>query len=218
MQFSPATIQILKNYAQINSNILFREGNTLATISSGKNLFSTAVIAETIPKEFAVYDLNSLLALLSLTENPDIEFDENSLHISKNGAKFQYFFSDASIIIAPPQKVITVDEHFKFDLSKEDISTIIKASSVMSAPSLSFISEGGEVFLKVGDPKVPGTNNYSKKIGDFDEAFNVEVGIENIKVIPENYSVALSKKKFIYMHNVERNLKYWIAAKPTSQI
>ena len=66
MQISKETIDILKNFAGVNSNILIRKGKTLATISTAKNIFAKADVAEDFPEEVAVYDLNSLLALLTL--------------------------------------------------------------------------------------------------------------------------------------------------------
>ena len=39
MQVSKETIDILKNFATINSNILIRKGKTLSTISTAKTRF-----------------------------------------------------------------------------------------------------------------------------------------------------------------------------------
>ena len=69
MQISKETIDILKNFAGVNSNILIRKGKTLATISTAKNIFAKADVAEDFPEEVAIYDLNSLLALLTVMEN-----------------------------------------------------------------------------------------------------------------------------------------------------
>ena len=46
MKISKETIDVLKNYASINTNILVREGNVLSTISTGKNIFSRSVVKE----------------------------------------------------------------------------------------------------------------------------------------------------------------------------
>ena len=92
MKISNDTIEVLKNFAGINTNILVREGNTLSTISTGKNIFSKAVLKETFPKEFAIYDLNSLLSLLTLTEDADINFEDESLKFSKGNSVFEYFY------------------------------------------------------------------------------------------------------------------------------
>ena len=90
MKLSKQALDVLKNFATINTNILVREGNTLSTISTGKNIFARAEITEAFPKEFAVYDLNSLLSLLTVMEDTDVDFGDESLTVSKGNAKFEY--------------------------------------------------------------------------------------------------------------------------------
>ena len=46
MKLSKDTLDVLKNFATINTNILVREGNSLSTISTGKNIFAKADITE----------------------------------------------------------------------------------------------------------------------------------------------------------------------------
>ena len=52
------TMQVLKNYATINSSILFSEGNQLKTISVGENAIAQLTFAATFPETFGIYDLN----------------------------------------------------------------------------------------------------------------------------------------------------------------
>ena len=54
MKISNDTIEVLKNFAGINTNILVREGNTLSTISTGKNIFAKAEL--NIPMKIKVYN------------------------------------------------------------------------------------------------------------------------------------------------------------------
>ena len=58
MKLSEHTISVLKNYANINQNLVVKEGNELLTMSSMKNIVAKATVAESFPKEFAIYDLN----------------------------------------------------------------------------------------------------------------------------------------------------------------
>jgi hypothetical protein len=111
MQISNETIQVLKNFAAINSNLMIRKGKTLSTISTAKNIFGKAEVAEEFPQEVAIYDLNSLLALLTLMENQNVEFGEKSLTISKDNGKFEYFYSAPNVIVAAPEKSIELDNH-----------------------------------------------------------------------------------------------------------
>ena len=66
MQISKNTFEVLKNFSEINENLLIKPGNELKTISVMKNVLAKATIEETFDKEFAIYDLNSFLNVLSL--------------------------------------------------------------------------------------------------------------------------------------------------------
>ena len=218
MKFSPQTLAVLKNFSGINQNVFLRKGNVISTINTGKSIFATATIAEEIPSDVPVYDLGSLLALLSLTDSPEIEFGEKSLIISKDGAEFEFFYSDPEILVFPPKKEINFPGFFTFTLSKDDVTTILKAAAVMSAPTMSIVSKSGKVMVKVGDPKVAASNSYKKVVGESDAEFNVQIAVEMLKIIPENYEVSLTKQKFINFKNTERGLVYWLAAAPQSVV
>ena len=56
MNLSNDTIAILKNFANINQNILVKPGEKLNTISTMKNILATASIKESFEQEFAIYD------------------------------------------------------------------------------------------------------------------------------------------------------------------
>ena len=74
MELNEDTLQILKNFASINSNIVFDEGNTIKTISEAKNILSEATISESFPQKFGVYDLNEFLGVLGLVDKPSLKF------------------------------------------------------------------------------------------------------------------------------------------------
>ena len=218
MKISKETLETLKNFATINTNILVREGSTLSTISTGKNIFAKAEVKETFPKEFAIYDLNSLLSLLTLMEDTDLEFGDESLIVSKGSSVFEYFYADPNIIVSAPDQTIDVDDFFQFDFSKDDIDMIMKAAAITAAPMLSIIGENGEVIVTVGDPSTPKSNRFRQVIGTTDKTFNAMLAIENFKVVPASYNVTLSQKKFMYLVSSKGELKYWLALERSSDI
>ena len=57
MNLSEKTFNLLKNFSSINQSILFKQGNTLRTMSVMKNILAEADIEEDIPQDFAIYDL-----------------------------------------------------------------------------------------------------------------------------------------------------------------
>ena len=89
MKLSENTLTVLKNFAGINNSILVKQGNKLRTISVAKNILAEANITEEFPREFAIYDLNQFLNGLSLHQDPDLDFTEESyINIREGNAKF----------------------------------------------------------------------------------------------------------------------------------
>jgi len=84
MKLSEDTVQVLKNFSGINQSLQFKAGKTLKTISPLKTIFVEATVGEDFPKEFALYDLNKLLAKVSLYKDADLSFDDDKLNISAN--------------------------------------------------------------------------------------------------------------------------------------
>lgn len=222
MKISNDTLSVLKNFATVNTNILVRKGNTLSTISTGKNIFATATIAETFDREFAIYDLNSLLGLLTLVEDTEIAFGEDSITMSTGCGLFEYFYCEDNIITAAPDKQIEVDDFFSFDLSAEELNMIQKAAGIAAAPMVSVIGNGSSATLVVGDPAIESgqsnKNNYTQPISESDKTFAAHLQIENLKVLPGDYRVVISQKKFMHLINTTSNVKYWLALHPSSEI
>jgi len=217
MKLSKNTIEVLKNFATINTNILVREGSTLSTISTGKNIFARADIEESFPQEFAVYDLNSLLSLLTVIEDPDVVFEEERLLVSKGASRFEYYFADPNIIVSAPDKTIEVDNFFEFELNKDNVEMILKAAGITGAPMLSIKGDGENIRVEVGDPNTPKSNAYRTDVVTSDVTFDARLAIENFKVIPDTYKVIISKKKFMYLES-KAGRKYWLALERSSDI
>lgn len=219
MKISNDTLALLKNFASINTNILVRQGSVLSTVSEGKNILARATVAETFPRELAVYDLNNLLALLSLWEEHEIDFEEASMFLRKDGQEFEYGYADPSVVTAAPDKTLEIDPFFTFTLTAADISMVQKAASILSAPTMSIVSKGGKVTLTVSDPSNPRANAYRKEltttdVGDFD----CRLKVENLKVIGDDYTVALGRKKAMHFKHSSKDLEYWLAMEPSSVV
>ena len=107
MRLSEQTVSLLKNFASINQNLQFKEGNKLSTISAQKNILVNAEIPETLPSDFAIYDLNKFLGVMSLFQDPELEIGTTSMTI---GGKANYVFADPTMIVVPPEKDLAFPE------------------------------------------------------------------------------------------------------------
>ena len=96
-KISNETLEVLKNFSSINSNILVKEGNTLTTISPVKNVMAEAEISETFDQEFGIWDLNKFLGTVSLFEDPEFFFNEKEKNISKKWKIFKNIMTQKNI-------------------------------------------------------------------------------------------------------------------------
>ena len=218
MNLSDNTLGILKNFAGINNSILVKEGNQLRTISVMKNILAEAEIPEDFPRQFGIYDLNQFLNGLSLHSDPNLDFTEQSyLTISEGRRKVKYFFADPQVIIAPPEKEITLPtEDVCFQLESITLEKLLKAAAVYQLPDLCAVSENGTIKLVVHDKKTDTSNEFAIVVGETDRNFSFNFKIENIKIIPGAYDVVISSKLLSRFVNNKLNLTYYIALEPDS--
>ena len=173
MKVSSDTLQVLKNFSSINTNIVFKPGDIISTISSAKNIFARAKIQEEIPNQFAVYDLNSLLAMISIVNDQEVKFGDKSLQISSPAGMFEYFYSNPEVVTAAPEGEIQHTEVYKFKLTAEDVQMLMKAAAITSAPTISITCNNQNVTMSVGDRKNKSANSFSRDLGSAFDQFDI---------------------------------------------
>src|SRR5574343_902665 len=104
MKLSQKTIQVLKNFTQINGGIVIPGGKTIKTMAVARNIFAQAEIDEEIP-ECAFYNLSEFLSVLSLFKDPELDFTEKYVDVGAGRSKVRYFYSDPTVISAPTKDI-----------------------------------------------------------------------------------------------------------------
>ena len=218
MKLSDSTLAVLKNFAGINNSILVKKGTQLRTMSVAKNILAEAEIPEDFPRDVAIYDLNQFLNGLSLHQDPNLDFTEDSHITIKEGRhRVKYFYADPQVIIAPPEKEINLPtQEVCFQLESTSLDKLVKAAAVYQLPDLSVIGENGEITMVVRDKKNDTSNEYAVNVGETDKQFEFNFKMENIKIIPGAYDVVISSKLLSEFTNTQYNLKYFIALEPDS--
>ena len=218
MKLTDSTLAVLKNFAGINNSILVKKGNQLRTISVAKNILAEAEIPEDFPRDVAIYDLNQFLNGLSLHQDPNLDFTEDShITIKEGRRRVKYFYADPQVIIAPPDKEINLPtQEVCFQLESTSLEKLVKAAAVYQFPELSVIGANGEITMVVRDKKNDTSNEYAVNLGETDSNFEFNFKMENIKIIPGSYDVVISSKLLSEFTNTQYNLKYFIALEPDS--
>jgi len=222
MKLSTETIDVLKNFAVINQGIFFKEGKTLKTVSSHKNIMAQAVIKEKIPTEFGVYDLNNFLSVLSLNrDEPVLSFKNNNVIISSTDGRreIKYRFCAAHMIVTPPEKTLVVpNPEISFSIKESDLKDIIQQANVLSSPNIAVESDGDKITMRTfdgsDDAAHDGTSTIDKGNGD---KYSMLFKTENFKMIPGDYDVQISSKGISHFKNKTLDIEYWIATEANSK-
>ena len=157
------TLMVLKNFAGINNSILVKKGSKLRTMSVAKNILAEADITEDFPREFGIYDLNQFLNGLSLHQDPNLDFSEDTyLTIREGKRRVKYFYADPQVIVSPPEKEISLPtKDVCFQLESITLEKLLKAAAVYQLPDLSAVGEAGVVKLVVRDKKNDTSNEFA---------------------------------------------------------
>jgi len=220
MELTDKTMQVLKNYATINPNVVIEEGNVIKTVSEAKNLLSKSVVDVDFPKTFGVYDLGEFLSVVGLMTSPRLTFDDSFVTISDSSgrSRIKYFYSDPDILTKPTKDIIMPECEVKFTLDRETLSRIKRAASVLGHTEMSLSVSDKVMCLSVIDINDKTSNVFSIDVdGTYDaDRFNFVFNISNLKMIDGDYDVEISSKLISHFVNKESGIEYWCALEKTS--
>ena len=97
------------------------------------------------------------------------------------------------------------------------LDSLLKASSVLSLPDMLYSSDGSTDVLTVKHKKNSTSNVFSKTVAQGNgSTYEMFLRMENVKVIPGDYTVFVSSKGIAHFTNRNISVEYFIATEPDS--
>ena len=214
MKLSNETLNVLKNFAGINSGIEFKSGNKLSTISSTKTVLAKATLKDDFPQDFCIYDLNQFLSVHSLSKDTELDFDPQNVIFKSGRSKTKYRMTSKNMIVSPPDKELKLPSiDGNFTLKEEDLVQALKNAAVLQSPNIAFESDGDKVTVTVFNSKDDSAHTNTIQIGTVtdDKKFKAVFLTENFKMIHSTYNVEISKAGLSHFKNEVGDLEYYIA-------
>lgn len=218
MKLSKKTLDILKNFSAINTNILIKAGNTLSTKAVANNIFATVEVEEEFETEVGIFNLPEFLGVLSLFTNPDIKFSTKYLTLQEGSSKIKYVYADSSILVYPDKSPKTLDFDVEFNLTASHLVQLQKAAAALGVQDIAFECEGKKIVAKVLDKKNDSSNNYIIELEtESPESFTTYFKVDNFKFLPDDYTVFISKKNLAKWNGKDLKTVYYVAAEADSR-
>jgi hypothetical protein len=150
MRLSPLTVEILNNFASINTELYLRPSSEIWTCAeagpcgAGTPLIAYAEVEDLFPVECGIYDLNRFLAALSVFDNEaEIKFTPEEIILQ--GAKGQmmhypttteemlkWSHLDRAVIDTLKKNIKEAQPQVHFDISQHEIVQVQRAAGILA--------------------------------------------------------------------------------------
>ena len=225
MQLSKSTVEVLRNFSDINPSILITPGNRLVSFANDGGVLANAEVEDEFTSRFGIYDLNSFLSLTSLIDDPvlDTANSDKYVTISGNGTKYKFFVAKESLLRIPPKTELELpSEDIKFSLDDGSLKRVLRAAAVLSLDTVCFYSSDNGLYFGASDPKQQDSDSFSVRLDDYKgPEFKLFVSISKLTLLPGNYDIAVCyarKPMMVLFTNVDRDVRYWAGAELDSYV
>lgn len=195
MKISKRTVDVLKNFQQINPSLMFRRGSVLTTMAPSKKIVAEVSVDEDFDRDFGVYELSKLLGLLGMLGDPDVELGESSMTIRSEGREVEYVYSPEETIVSPPAKRIELPSvDAQFELPAKKLQEIMRAAGVLGVSHVIISADGVRAAARVVDSKNPSSHSFTVDLGECESRIQMVFRVETFKFLPLDYRVTMSER------------------------
>ena len=221
MHLTEKTVAVLKNFASINGNVVFRGDNILRTSSEALNVVGKATLDEYPEQEVGIYDLHEFLGTLALVDSPELKFNKDHMLIAGQSgrSRIKYFYSNPEILTSPEKDIKMPSSEVTFTLDGTTLDRLRKAASTLGHVEMAVTVKDDVLMMEVVDPDNSTSNTFSIDIAGSYESddFKFIFQIANLKFMPGDYDVVLSKRLIAHFTHTTQPLEYWVAMEKTSE-
>jgi len=212
MKIDNDTIEILKNFSLINSQIYVKKGNVIRSMERGKTILAESKLPFTFDVDFAIYDLNKFMTALNLFKEPELTFKEKCVTIHDSNKSLNYFYANVETLddntikaLNEIKKTDTLDE---LDISFETLSNVRNISSVIEYDEFHIQAEGGEISFNCFKKNNPSAGNFKEVVGKTDKTYNISANKIKHRFYKDSY------KMIVYDTGITKfvgdKVSYWV--------
>lgn len=217
MNLSKEYKMVLKHFNTINKNMYFVKGNQQTTIigtNAGPVLFVRYTAVEEMPDSFAVADLGSLITILDIFSEFDLNITNKKLLISNGKKNVNLTLTKKEFIQheANPGRFNAPSVGESFNVDESTFDEIFKLAAVLKTPHIFFEGKDDKLFIGTEDCENPTTDSSKFELGSSQRNFKYVLEKDNLRVMKGGYKLTIPEKKFIYFDNEksDHRLEYFL--------
>lgn len=222
MNLSDQTLEVIKNYSKISSEMVFRQGNFQSTMTSGGDLFAITRLSDEIPQDFCIYDINELLGVLSMFKDDlKVEFTKTTMVITGKGgkSKVNYRMTAPNMISMklPSQEVFdkklgSLAKKASFHLTEENLKWTVKNSQILKSTTIKIAGDGKEVVVTNFCSENDSAPSQSLSIDAVDVTFAANYSTERFMLLlADDYQVHFAPSGVLTLIGQKKGITYYMS-------
>jgi len=198
-----ATLDVLKNFASINNQTVFKAGTAQRTCNAARNFIADAEFDDPLPLDCSLSELNRLLGIIDTCKGivlPTLTFNEKELVVVHDDGSVTIPYAHNDVVAKPPtQQYYMPNPIATFDLSLALWTKMRRTAAVLGTTLMHIIIEKKqELTLKLVNEKdkggeAAGTASYRMAnpivSGEMSGVWGVK--FDALELMPGNYSVSV---------------------------
>lgn len=177
-------------------------------------LYATLNHTNESERSLCIPDLKKLNRVLDCISGDEIELqvNQNNLEYKSPEMKFKYHLFEDDFITPPsvkPEKIMSFETDFSFELAKDDFSKINKASTFTTETNkIYFYLEDGVIKCELTDKARHNTDSFQLQVGKNStgtELKNLPVNFDNFKLInSDNVKVSINNRYGVLIFDIDQ--------------
>jgi hypothetical protein len=222
MKLTPDTLNILKNFANLNPSIVINRGSLIETVTPSGTIIASATVTDKFPAQLRLPDISRFLGVLTgIFSDPILEFDsENGKYVDvveKNGSKrTRFWYIAESMIVSPPENRSKINEalsspDIRFLLEEDAIQDITKSASYLGSKFFGITSNGKTMKLNVIGEKST-DDSFEMDLGESNgDTFKLMFNVDRLKFLKGSYDVEISQHGISRFTNKDLDVNYVVS-------
>lgn len=215
MKLTSNTLDVLKNFSNINDTLQFKAGKHLITKSDGNDIRAIARLDQEFPQDFCVRDLSQFISVINLYKEPDLSFEDKYCLVGEGKQHVKYQYTPLKMITdVGYEKMLNFKlpyaEMITFNITGDQISKLLKSSAILSLKSVCIQGNGKEIIVSAYDPKYPSANAVNFELGASSAVFKANYSIDSFKMIQSDYKVTVFESHITKFENDK--ITYYLAS------
>lgn len=217
MNISEKTLTILKNFSSISKSIIVEPGHVISSFAENKMILATAEVDEEFDTQWAIYDLNQFLSIVSLFKKPNFIFNKHSVEIENDKDHVEYFYGNPELMKTPPTPKMLETDSICVNIPADTLKRTLQAAAVLNCPHWCIDDNGSKLEIVVTNAAISKNTSHNHYRHDLGESvigdrqpLKSAVRVDNLKMIPQSYDVEVLEDKLMVFKNSSDTLRYHI--------